>query len=154
MTGRTLKILLAVSIAVNLFLLGALGGGAATWLKTTPRRPILRAAQGLPPTDRNRFQQVLQAVVKDSRPIQRQARDDRHVAAQLFVQPSFDVAEVNAALSRARDADVAVRTRLETSMVAFAATLPQPERAAMADGLSKGGPLRQPKWRKDRKDMF
>ena len=153
MTSRTLKILLAISIAVNLFALGAIGGGAASWLKTAPRRPIFRAAESLPQGDRDAFRHVLRTVARDARPIQRDARDNRRLAAQLFVQPTIDAAAVNAAMTRARDDDFAVRARLEIAMVGFASTLSQPERTAMARALSQGGPLRQPQQHNAKREL-
>ncbi|MGC1302504.1 MAG: periplasmic heavy metal sensor, partial [Caulobacteraceae bacterium] len=58
--------------------------------------------------------------------------------------PQFDPAAVNAALSRARDADFALRAKLESTIVDFARDLPQAERQDMARALSHGGPLRHP----------
>jgi len=144
-TGK-LKVLLAVSMVVNLFALGALGGGTAMWFATLARHPIRAAGDALPDADRLRFHQMFRLVAKEARPLQQSARESRRAAALLFTQPSFDAPAVAEALSRARDADVTARTEVETALVGFAATLPQAERQALANGLSQGGgPLRQPK---------
>jgi uncharacterized membrane protein len=146
MTAGNLKVLLTISVVVNLFALGALGGGAAMWVATSQRHPLRAAGDPLPSADRLRFHQMLKAVNQQARPLQKSARDNRRAAALLFVQPTFDAAAVADALSRARDADLSVRTQVETALVGFAATLPQTERQALAVGLSQGGgPLRQPK---------
>ena len=50
----------------------------------------------------------------------------------------------HAALARARDADFALRARLEGAVVTFAKTLSPDARARLAEGLSRGGPLRHP----------
>jgi uncharacterized membrane protein len=146
MTAGKLKLLLAISLVVNLFALGALGGGAAMWLATSARHPIRAAGNSLPTADRHRFRQMFRTVAQEARPLQQTARDNRRAAALLFVQPVFDAAAATEALSRARDADLAARTEVETALVGFAATLPLAERQAFANALSQaGGPLRQPK---------
>jgi uncharacterized membrane protein len=146
MTAGKLKVLLAISVVVNLFALGALGGGAAMWLATSARHPLRAAGDTLPNADRRRFHQMFKAVAHEARPLQQSARDNRRAAALLFVQPAFDAGAVGEALSRARAADLTARTEVETALVGFAATLPQAERQALANGLSQGGgPLRQPK---------
>lgn len=150
MNGRRLQIALAVSILLNLFALGAAGGAAVMWARlkpasasgAPPRRPLRAAADALSPAERERFRQVMRAAGQETRPIRRQARLNRREAAELFVQPRFDAAAVNAALAQARSADFALRARLETAAVSFAADLPLPERTALAQGLSRGGPLR------------
>jgi len=146
MTVGKLKVVLALSVVVNLFALGALGGGAAMWIATSARHPLRAAGDTLPSADRVRFHQMFKAVAQQARPLQKSARENRRAAALLFVQPSFDESAVAQALSRARDADLAARTEVETALIGFAATLPQVERQALADSLSQGGgPLRQPK---------
>jgi uncharacterized membrane protein len=146
MSAGKLKMLLAISVVVNLFALGAIGGGAAMWFATSPRHPIRAAGDALPTAARFRFRQMFRSVAKEARPLQQSARENRRAAALLFVQPTFDAPAVAEALARARDADVAARTAVEAALVEFAATLPQAERQTLAEGLRQGGgPLRQPK---------
>jgi uncharacterized membrane protein len=153
MRERTLRTALTVSLVLNLFALGAAGGGAVMWLNlhhpplAARGRPIRNAADALPATERVQYLAAFRATVLDVRPIQRAARQNRRLAATLFVQPKFDPVAVSAALARARDADFAVRARLEGTMVTFAQNLPQTDRATLAQGLARGGPLRQPKGR-------
>ncbi|WP_428395260.1 periplasmic heavy metal sensor [Lichenicoccus sp.] len=152
MTRQRLAVLLAVSLFANVFALGAIGGGLAVLSRQDVWRPYARmshgplrmAGQGLPAADRHRFRQTLRQVLQDNRDLSRTARASRFEAARLFVQPHFDRDAVNAALARARDADFALRTRLEGVAVEFAATLPAGERAVLARGLEHGGPLRHP----------
>lgn len=149
MDSRALRIALAVSVAVNLLALGALAsGGVVLWSRAQPpkatRGPLRRAAEALPPQDEARFVQALRGVMAGSVPARQAAREGRRVAADLFVQPTFDAGKVNAALAQAREADFTLRTRLEGAVVDFATTLPQPERVTLAQGLARGGPLRRP----------
>ena len=150
MLGRSLRIALAVSIVLNLFLLGAIGGGAVMWARTPHGhaggrgRPIGRAGDGLSALNERRFHAMMREALISTRQLQHDAQRNRRAAADLFVQPSFDATAVSAALSRARDADFALRIRLEGAVVDFAKTLPQGERATLAQGLARGGPLRHP----------
>lgn len=149
---RTLRIALLVSVVLNLFALGAAGGAALMWENARhgppvrARRRLLRAAaEALPPADQARYLALLRGAAEEVRPIRRAARKNRRVAADLFVQPTFDAPAVSSALGRAREADFTLRTRLEAAMVDFAKDLPQAERVVLAKGLARGGPLRQPK---------
>lgn len=148
---RRLTLLLAASLLVNVFAAGALGGGLLMLSRqgarphaSQPHRPVADAGAALPPPDRGRFTHLMRQLVRDNRDLVRIARENRETAADLFVQPRFDADAVNAALQRARDADLALRTRIETGAVGFAATLPIDERAILGAGLARGGPLRHP----------
>ena len=145
------RLLLAVSLLVNVFAVGAIGGGLfmlsrGAGLRAHPaRHPALRAAgDGLPAPDRARFRLAIRTVMQDSRDLVATARLSRAAAADLFVQPVFDGAAVLAALERARIADLELRRRLETAAVQVAAGLPIEERLFLARGLERGGPLRHP----------
>ena len=150
MTTRPFPTLLAVSLLVNVFAAGAIGGGLfmlsrpAVWrsLTSQPPRQIGGAGSELAPADHERFRDAMQHVFDDSKDLLRTARESRRTAAQLFVQPQFDQAAISVELDRARNADVLLRTRVEAANVAFAATLPADKRALLAQGLARGGPLR------------
>ena len=148
MQGRSLKTALAVSIILNLFALGAASGAMVMWLNSRHAppaargRPLMAAADALPGADRARYLATMRDTLRQAQRLQRAARENRRRAAELFVQPSFDAAVVGAAFAHARDADFMLRTRLETTMLAFAKDLPQSEREALELGLAKGGSLR------------
>lgn len=142
---RGALILLVVSLVLNLFLLGAIGGSLWRW---THGRPAVvgwraHAADGLPTATADRFRQSMRATALALRPVTRAGREARGRAAMLFEAPSFDPRAVMAELDRARAADIAVRTRLERQVVAFATTLPADQRRTLGQGL-RSGPLRQP----------
>ncbi len=148
-----LRMLLAVSLLVNVFAVGAIGGGLFMLSRSGGPRahpamhPALRAAgDGLPVPDRARFRLAIRTVMQDSRDLVVTARLGRAAAADLFVQPVFDQAGVLAALERARIADLELRRRLETTAVQVAASLPVEERVSLARGLERGGPLRHPRY--------
>jgi len=149
---RPFRVLLAVSLLVNIFAAGVLGGGLFMLSQTgegrsfagVPPRPIRIAGEELPPPDREHFGQSMRQVVEGNDDLVRTAREGRRTAARLFVQPRFDQPAVAAALDRARNADILLRARLEAAAVDFAATLPADKRILLAQGLARGGPLRRP----------
>ncbi len=148
MTPAKLRIALAASIFVNVFTIGTIAGGVVILTRDRPAtsrtagRPIRSAGQDLPPADAARFQEVMRQAVQDNRDLARLARMSRREAARQFMQPQFDRAAAAAFLERGRQADLQLRTRLETAALDFAATLPADERATLAIGLERGGPLR------------
>nr|WP_321983313.1 periplasmic heavy metal sensor [uncultured Lichenicoccus sp.] len=151
MMAQRIGMLLAVSLLVNVFAVGAIGGGLFMLsreggLRAQPvvRPPLRAAGEGLPVPDRARYRLAIRTVLRDSRELGVTARDNRTAAADLFVQPEFDAAAVLAALDRARAADFELRRRLETAAVQVAASLPVDERVFLARGLARGGPLRHP----------
>ncbi len=149
---RRFVVLLAVSLFLNIFAAGALGGGLFMLRRegglharlATAQRPINAAGAALPAPERGQFDRTIQAAIRNGRELNRIARDNRIAAAELFVQPRFDQAAVATALDRARAADFELRARLEAAAIAFAATLPTGDRAILAQGLARGGPLRHP----------
>ena len=151
MMARRLDLLLAASLLVNVFAVGAIGGGLfmlrhQDGLRSRPAAhlPLRAAGDELPAPDRMRFRHAIRSTLRDSAGLLATARDSRATAAGLFVQPEFDSAAVLAALDRARAADSELRRRLETAAVQVAATLPVEERVFLARGLARGGPLRHP----------
>ena len=135
-TGRNLLI---ASVVVNVFLAGALAGGAV-WIRSgKPAQGYsLEAAGGrLPDQQRTLFRKALREVRQESREIIRDGQQARREAADLLRQPVLDTAALSAALERARNADVTVRTRLEQRIVEFAAAAPTEDRNMLAEGLAR-----------------
>jgi len=144
---RWALVLLVVSLIVNVFLLGIIGGSVWHW---THDRGMgfrgawrMRVAESLPEAQGKALRQAIREAVHEQMPALRAARADRAEAARLFVQPQFDANAINARLDQARASDMALRTNLEHRMIQFAATLPQDERKKMAEALKEGGPFRQ-----------
>ena len=146
-TPKRLKVALAVSVLVNVFLLGAIGGGGYRWYAVERQaaaqpRGLRFAADGLEAEQRRQFLQGLRAARRAAGADVDAARDGRHQVEQLLRQPQFERDALAAALARTREADAAVRARLESSVVDFAATLSPEERQTLADALVQRGPLR------------
>ena len=131
--------LLIASVVANVFLAGALAGGAV-WIRSgKPAQGYsLEAAGGrLPDQQRTLFRKALREVRRESRDIILDGQQARREAADLLRQPVLDTAALSAALERARNADVTVRTRLEQRIIAFAAAGSAEDRSLLAEGLSR-----------------
>ena len=146
---RGLRFLLAASLIFNLFAAGAVVGGLAVLFRPgllhphpVLLRPIRQAGDALPAPERMRFRAAMRQVLVGGEELARTARESRREAAELLVATRFDPQAVDAALARARDADIALRSRLETAAIAFASGLPADQRELLAQGLARGGPLR------------
>jgi uncharacterized membrane protein len=135
-----LRIALAVSILLNLFLAGALVAGVVL-LRSGGRMinagSLRIAGAELPVGERRPFRAALRQTRRDMRPAILTSRAAKAEAAALLRQPTIDQAAVLAALDRARVADIAVRAAVERRAVAFAATLPPADRGKLADAMQR-----------------
>jgi uncharacterized membrane protein len=140
MSSTKLKIACAVSILLNIFLIGAAVGGTV-WVRA--RHPLIGvgtiriAGSELPADDRRAFRQTLHAARREMRPVAMTGWQAREDAATLLRAPTLDQAALNTALARARAADITIRAHVEARAVGFVATLPPAERAKLADGLER-----------------
>ncbi|WP_242187147.1 periplasmic heavy metal sensor [Sphingomonas sp. CARO-RG-8B-R24-01] len=142
-----LRIVLAASIILNLFLAGALVAGIIS-LRSGARMinagSMRIAGAELPLSERRPFRTALRQVRRAMHPTLVEARTAKAEAAMLLRQPVVDQTAVTAALDRARVADMAVRAAVERRAVVYAATLPTEDRGKLADAIqrraSKGRP--------------
>lgn len=142
MSERSRRILLAASLALNVFFIGAAAGGTYMWYHFgRAGQPLATAARYLTPEQRKEFRQALQAARRDSQEDIQAGQASRALLAQLLEQPQIDRAAVDATLGATRAADVAVRTRIETAIVDFTTRLPEADRAKLVDGLSNRGQM-------------
>lgn len=154
MSERGWKFVLVGSVVLNVFMLGAIGGGAYQWFSThrdlhgtgmPGQRTALRfAADGLSDARQRAFAAALKAARKDARDFAREGRDGRITVLDLLAAPQLDRPAIEAALERTRAADSALRGQVERSVVDFAATLTPDERAKFVDGLRRSGNWRLP----------
>lgn len=101
------------------------------------RPPLISAGDGLSPDSRRAFRRALSEANKRNRPLTQQARAERQAALSALGAPGYDAAEVSRRLASARALDQQARGNVEAALAAFTATLSPPERAALADGLSR-----------------
>jgi uncharacterized membrane protein len=158
MNGRSLTWALAISLVFNVFLLGAIAGGTWEWFASHPhatggavqtqaqaqQHALRYAADALSDERRQQFAEALKEARRDSRTYIRSARDARSDVLRLVGESELNRPALDAALARTRNADEALRARVEQSVADFAATLSPPERAQFADSLREHGQWRQP----------
>jgi len=151
MTEHKLKWILIVSLILNVFLIGGVVGGAYRmfWSDSAPlaakagQRGLRFAAEDLPIERQKEFHKSLREARRGARPLIAAAKEARIEVRQLVAAPTFDRPAVVAAIARTREADIALRMRIEDTLVNFAATLSQDEREKLAEGLARRGPLRE-----------
>ena len=153
MNGRSWKFVLVASLVLNVFLLGAIVGGAYQWFAArganapllAQQRTALRfAAQTLPAERQEAFIDGLKNARRDGRQFAREGREGRREVLRLLAAPQFDRAALDAALARTRAADSSLRALVEGSVADFAATLSPEERIKFADSLKLRGQWREP----------
>ena len=148
MSPRALWIALALSLVVNVFVIGAAAGlffgrefGPHGGPGPRPN-PLMTAAEQLDPTDRDVFKALMQDEAQRQGPTLLDARMARRQAVGLIRAPTFDRAAAGAALDRARADDMQARQKLENTMLDFAAKLDAPNRAVLSEGLGHGPVMR------------
>ncbi len=156
MTGRKTTIAILCSVALNLFLVGALAGVLVVSIRSAAGHPSGRqwlrgAAMSLTSDDRGRLFATLRGQATIVRPLAAQARDLRQGAWGQLGGATFDSTLVKATLARARALDQQARATVEDSVVDFAATLPQSERQTFTRSMQRalaGGerPGPRPHW--------
>ncbi|MBN3850875.1 MULTISPECIES: periplasmic heavy metal sensor [Burkholderiaceae] len=151
MNGRSWKFALLGSFVLNVFLLGAIAGGAYQWFAThgvkrpaaAQQRAALRfAAEPLSAAQQRAFIEGLQNARREGRPYAREGREGRREVLRLLAEPQFDRAALDAALARTRAADSKLRAMVEASVADFAETLSPTERIEFADSLRWRGEWR------------
>lgn len=153
MTSKSLKIALAVSVALNLF---AVAGGVTYVVnrdrierriedQRRPGRegPLAEVLADLDPAVRQRVRTSLRESALAARPDFEAARAARREAIDVAGQPTLDTARVERLLEQSRAAEMRGRTRLENGAVAVLATLTPEERKALAPILQRKGAARR-----------
>ncbi|CCV01591.1 unnamed protein product [Candidatus Paraburkholderia kirkii UZHbot1] len=150
MSPRTLKTLAALSLMLNVFLLGSIAGGAY-WLsgplaqkraEAAQQRGIRFAAADLSPERQKQLREALHRTCRESLPLIRDAHNGRIDLAHILTAQQFDRKALDDALARTRETDIAVRARIEGAVADFAATLTPQERLKLVGAMERYGPLR------------
>lgn len=151
MNGRIGRVVLVSSLVLNVFLIGGIAGGAYQWFvahgqanaAVAPSSRALRfAAADLSTQRQNQFVDGLKAARRDAHQFALEGRDDRREVLRLLAAPQLDRVALDMALNRTREADIALRSRVEQSVADFAATLTPDERVTFAEGLKQRGEWR------------
>ncbi|WP_295208470.1 periplasmic heavy metal sensor [uncultured Brevundimonas sp.] len=153
MTSKSLKIALAVSVALNLFA----AAGGVTYVVNRDRierriedqrrpgreGPLAEVLADLDPAVRQRVRTALRESALAARPDFEAARAARREAIDIAGQPTLDATRVESLLEQSRAAEMRGRTRLESGAVAVLATLTPEERKALAPILQRKGAARR-----------
>lgn len=145
---RALTIALIISGALNLFLIGGISGAAYMRQKiareappaqqvAAPRPPLWSAGRDLPTEHRQGLRQAMREANQKNQANVRQARAERRAVWDALPGETFDAAEASRHLAAARALDQQSRTEVDEALIGYAATLPQAERAALAEGLAR-----------------
>ena len=147
MTSRSLKIALAVSVALNVF---AVAAGAAVWVardkiedrvaeahKPGRSAPVWDVIERMDPAVRDKVKAQLRAAAMQARPDFDEARAARREAIALTGGETFDPVAVAALLERSRASEARGRSRLETGAVETLNQLSPADRKALAPILSR-----------------
>lgn len=147
MSRRTLLIVLFVSLAVNLFLVGTLAGGLVIGQRLRADRPppmqrgmsqpLWRAGDALPPQQARAYRQTLRGVGPELRNAMHDARAERTEAWRSLGAEPFDPAATKRRLAEVRGREADARGRIEERIVEYAAGLSAADRAALAKGLTE-----------------
>jgi uncharacterized membrane protein len=141
--------LIFASLLLNLFLICSIAGGAyklfANHKTGKAGQNALRfAAENLSQEQQHRFKKTLREARRESKPLLETANEARTEVRELIAAPSLDRQAVEVALAKTREADRAVRMKIEVTMLNFAETLSAEDRQKLAEGLAQKGPLREP----------
>jgi uncharacterized membrane protein len=146
MTTRSLKPWLFVSILLNVFLIGGVGGGLYHWMANARPAEVVVNQHGLrqamvklPPERRRELRQLLRRNRDDSQPLIMAGREARLGVIKQLEAPSLDREALLAELAKAREADMALRALVDVTLAQFANTLPQDERQQLVEALYRRG---------------
>jgi uncharacterized membrane protein len=134
-------VLLFVSLALNLFLVGAFVGAIALGLRMARENgapgALAVATRDLPQPDRRNFRQMLAGERAAAASDVQRSRDLRAAAWGALAEAKPDTAAIKSQLAQSRQIDLAVRTRVEERIVDYAAGLSGADRATFAAGMRK-----------------
>ncbi len=146
MSPRNLKILLAVSVLVNVFVFAAICGGLLMRHRLMhemgPGRgnPMMRAAQDMPEPEQQAFHRQMRAMAAQTLPAITEARTARNAAADGLIAAKPDPVKIKQDLARARAAESLARGQMEDALVQVAVSLEPKVRARLAEGLRRASP--------------
>ena len=153
MSRRTLLIVLFVSLAVNLFLVGGVVGGLVVGQRLRPDRPpmtrmnqpVWAAAQALSPEQAQAYRTMLRSQGPEARTVMRQSREERAQAWRTLSAEPFDPALTKQRLAQVRTREAEARGQIDGRIVDFAAGLTTAERQKFAKALAEPPRPRQPR---------
>jgi uncharacterized membrane protein len=137
------KAVLVVSLVLNVFLIGGVAGGLYQWHNQArpaqalalPQHGVRQVMLQLPPAKRRELRQMLRQTREDNQSLIADSRQARLDVIRQLQAPTLDRGALDSDLSRARDADIGLRAKVDANIADFAASLPANERQTLADSL-------------------
>ncbi|WP_339470787.1 periplasmic heavy metal sensor [Pseudomonas sp. EL_65y_Pfl1_R83] len=148
MTAKSLKPWLFVSVLLNVFLIGGVGGGLYHWrvnaktaVAMVSQHGLRQAMVNLSPERRRELRQLLRRNSTDSQPLVMAGREARLGVIKQLEAPTLDRDVLVTELAKAREADMALRALVDTTLAQFASTLPREERQTLVEALYVRGQM-------------
>ncbi|MBT1262146.1 periplasmic heavy metal sensor [Pseudomonas pergaminensis] len=142
MSAQSLKPWLLVSVLLNVFLIGGVGGGWYHWVASAKpveavvnQHGLRQAMVKLPPERRKELRALLRQNRADSQPLVMAGREARLGVIKQLEAPTLDRDVLVTELAKAREADMALRALVDSTLAQFAATLPREERQRLVEAL-------------------
>ncbi|WP_395607953.1 periplasmic heavy metal sensor [Pseudomonas sp. B22129] len=146
MIPKNLKPWLVVSVLLNVFLIGGVGGGLYHWMAMAkPAEAVVnqhglrQAMIKLPAQRRKELRELLRHNRSDSQPLIMAGREARLGVIKQLEAPTLDRDALVAQLAKAREADASLRAMVDGTLAQFASNLPQDERQKLVEALYQRG---------------
>lgn len=139
---RPVKILIALSVLLNLLLIGVIAGHLSRQQLGGPRMPLMAIADKLPEAKRAQVKATLRRSEAKVADIRRASDEARRRAGELLKAEPFDKAAYVAQLHRMNTLRSEMMDQMGRSIAEVAEDLNAEERATLADALAKMGPRR------------
>lgn len=142
------KALLVVSLLLNVFLIGGVVGGLYQWsghaspVLAAPQHGLHQAMEQMPEARRHQLRQLLRQMRLDSQPLIVAGRQARLDVVHQLQAPTLDRSALDSDLAKAREADSALRARVDKTLADFASTLDQEERHKLVESMYLRGPAK------------
>lgn len=140
---RPLKTWLLLSLLLNVFLIGGVAGGLYQWLGrpqppqalAVPQHGLHQAMAQMPEERRRQLRQLLRQARNDSQPQIIAGREARQGVVRELGAEQLNRSALDAELGRSREADIALRARVDEALANFAGSLSLTERQQLVESL-------------------
>nr|WP_178125222.1 MULTISPECIES: periplasmic heavy metal sensor [unclassified Pseudomonas] len=148
MSIRPLKTLLVLSLLLNVFLIGGVAGGLYQWLGhpkpaqalAVPQHGLRQAMAQMPEERRRQLRQLLRQTRNDNQSLIIAGREARQAVIHQLEANELDRNALDAELGKSREADIALRARVDDALANFAGSLSLQERQQLVDAMYLHGP--------------
>lgn len=140
--GNKLKLILFISIALNLLLVGLIiGYSTRGWVRHRDHyRPPPEVVQKLSPEKAEMFSKAMRSLHHKNRKTARKIRQVRHEVVEILTAPQFDAKAYQAKAEELHQLHGKMKGQLTETVMEVASQLDQADRQALAGFLAKGPP--------------